>query len=277
MTCDGQYVIRARGARIGRGSRVRRDQDVLEAFREDAAHFPDGRPLAVAAPTNEAEIVRVLQTSRTVLAIGARPSLTGGATCRWATSCSDVARMNRVIDVTGHRVRAQTTLTDLDAALRRAGRYYPPAPTFTGAFVGGIIRHQLTAGAATFSTARRDRGRSADGRPGQRRRIDVERVTRASDGYFRDQSRIDERTVPHYRMPEVALAPLLRRAGNGLRSISSSDGGHSGIISVTLRVVPERPSLCLAWVPRHWRDGIAFVARLRNAAVATWRTQIRKG
>ncbi len=41
------------------------------------------------------------------------------------------------------------TLAELDAALERAGRYYPPAPTFTGAFVGGIVATNA-AGAATF-------------------------------------------------------------------------------------------------------------------------------
>src|SRR5206468_990739 len=41
------------------------------------------------------------------------------------------------------------TLVDLDAALAPAGRYYPPTPTFTGAFVGGTVATNA-AGAATF-------------------------------------------------------------------------------------------------------------------------------
>ncbi|HEY7287606.1 MAG TPA: FAD-linked oxidase C-terminal domain-containing protein, partial [Vicinamibacterales bacterium] len=51
--------------------------------------------------------------------------------------------------------------------------------------------------------------------------------------------------------------------------------GTLGIFSeVTLRVVHDRPSHCLALVPFHTRAAaIAFVARLRDLAATTWRTR----
>ena len=178
------------------------------AFSEDAAHFPDGRLLAVATPTNEAEIVRVLQTSSSVLAIGAQSSLTGGATPMGDVVLS-TSRMNRILDVTGHRVRAQpgVTLTDLDTALRRTGHYYPPAPTFAGAFVGGIVATNA-AGAATFKYgATRSWVEALTVVLASGDVLDVERgVTRAHpDGYFEIEL-ADRRAcvpVPRYRMPEV--------------------------------------------------------------------------
>ena len=86
----------------------------------------------------------------TILPIGAQSSLTGGATPMGETLLS-TARLNRIVEI-GHdcvRVQAGVTLLDLDAALARAGKYYPPAPTFMGAFVGGIVATNA-AGAATF-------------------------------------------------------------------------------------------------------------------------------
>lgn len=265
---------------------LRCDPDVLEAFSEDAAHFPDGRPLAVAAPTNEAEIVRVLQTSSSVLAIGAQSSLTGGATPMGDVVLS-TSRMNRILDVTGHRVRTQTgvTLTDLDAALRHAGHYYPPAPTFTGAFVGGIVATNA-AGAATFKDgATRSWVEALTVVLASGDVLDIERgVTRAHpDGYFEIEL-ADRRVcvpVPHYRMPEVAklAAGYFAAPAMDLIDLFIGSEGTLGIISeVTLRVVPERPSLCLAFVPLGTRrDGIAFVAQLRTAAMATWRSRDSKG
>src|SRR4029450_8928234 len=47
------------------------------------------------------------------------------------------------------RVGAGVPLTTLQAALTASHLYYPPVPTFEGAFVGGVISTNA-AGAATF-------------------------------------------------------------------------------------------------------------------------------
>src|SRR5947208_966883 len=125
------------------------DPDRLRLVSEDAAHVA-GHASALVAPSTEAGIADVLRSSTTVLPIGAQSSLTGGATPRGDVVLS-TSRFNRVIEIGADRVRVEAgvTLADLDRALANAGRYYPPAPTFTGAFVGGTVATNA-AGAATF-------------------------------------------------------------------------------------------------------------------------------
>jgi D-lactate dehydrogenase (cytochrome) len=281
------HVIHARRPRgSADGLVVRRDPDVLEAFREDAAHFPDGRPVAVAAPSNEAEIAHLLSTSRSVLPIGAQSSLTGGATPAGDVVLS-TSRMNRVLDLRDDRVVVQpgVTLVDLDLALRRAGRYYPPAPTFTGAFVGGIVATNA-AGAATFkygTTRAWVDALTVVLATGDV--LDVERgVTRAHpDGYFEMvlANRRLRVPIPHYRMPHVAklAAGYFAAPEMDLIDLFIGSEGTLGVISeITLRIVPERPAQCLALVPFAARpEALAFVANLRDAAMTTWRTRDPSG
>ena len=129
---------------------IGRDPDVVRAFLEDAAHFPGGHADGLIVASNEAEVSQALRTGHTILPIGAQSSLTGGATPMGETLLS-TSRLNRIVEI-GHdfvRVQAGVTLLDLDAALARAGKYYPPTPTFMGAFVGGTVATNA-AGAATF-------------------------------------------------------------------------------------------------------------------------------
>lgn len=277
------HVIRARAAR-GTADQIvlQRDPDVLKAYSEDAAHFPDGRAIAVVTPTTEAEIARVLRTSSSVIAIGAQSSLTGGATPMGDVVISS-SRMNRILDVRDNRVRTQpgVTLTDLDLALHRAGRYYPPAPTFMGAFVGGIVATNA-AGAATFkygTTRAWVEALTVVLAKGEV--LDIERgVTRAHpDGYFEivlEGKRLCV-PVPRYKMPEVAklAAGYFAAPSMDLIDLFIGSEGTLGVISeVTLRVVPDRPAQCLALVPFRTRSAaIAFVASLREAATTTWRTR----
>ena len=125
------------------------DPDRLQLVIEDAAHVA-GSASALVTPSTEAEIADVLRSPARVLAIGAQSSLTGGATPRGDVVLS-TSRLNRIIDIGADRVRVEAgvTLADLDTVLARAWRYYPPAPTFTGAFVGGTVATNA-AGAATF-------------------------------------------------------------------------------------------------------------------------------
>jgi len=281
------HVIHARAPR-GTDDRLvlQRDPDVLDAFREDAAHFPGGQPVAVATPTTEAEVAQVLRTSSSVIAVGAQSSLTGGATPIGDVVIS-TSRMNRILDIAGARARTQpgVTLTDLDGALRRAGRYFPPAPTFMGAFVGGIVATNA-AGAATFkygTTRAWVEALTVVLAGGDV--LDIERgATRAHpDGYFEivlagGRVRVP---VPGYRMPDVAKLAAGYFAAPSMDLIDlfiGSEGTLGVLTEVTLRVVHDRPAHCLALVPFGTRPAaIAFVAGLRDVARTTWRTRDAAG
>ena len=126
------------------------DPDVLASFLEDAAHFPGGHAAGLAAPSSEAAVAALLRTASSVLPIGAQSSLTGGATPMGDVLLS-TSRLNNIIEAGSDWVRVEpgVTLAALDAALAHAGLYYPPAPTFAGASVGGVVATNA-AGAATF-------------------------------------------------------------------------------------------------------------------------------
>src|SRR5206468_2205768 len=57
-----------------------------------------------------------------------------------------------------------------------------------------------------------------------------------------------------------------------------SEGTLGVITEVTLRVLPTRPAVCLAFVPFDDRTAaLAFVTHLRDAARDTWRTNDPRG
>jgi D-lactate dehydrogenase (cytochrome) len=265
---------------------IARNPDVLASFIEDAAHFPGGHAAGVAAIASEAEAAALLQTAQAVLPVGAQSSLTGGATPMGEILLS-TARLNRILDIGRDEVRVEAgvTLTDLDAALERAGRYYPPAPTFLGAFVGGTVATNA-AGAATFKYGTtRDWVRALTVVLPGGDVLDIERgATRAhADGYFDIQ--LTDRTVripvPRYQMPDLPKlsAGYFARPDMDLIDLFIGCEGTLGVITeVTLRVLPERPAFCLAFVPFADRDAsLALVRRLRDAARTTWHTKDSRG
>ncbi len=259
---------------------------MVAAFVEDAAHFPGGHSGGVAAITSEADAAALLRTGATVLPIGAQSSLTGGATPMGDIVLS-TSRLNRILEVGGDfvRVEAGVTLTDLDGALEGAHRYYPPAPTFFGAFVGGTVATNA-AGAATFKYGTtRDWVRALTIVLPSGDVLDVERgATRAHrDGYF--ELELEAGTIrvptPHYQMPDVPKlsAGYFARPGMDLIDLFIGSEGTLGVITeVTLGLVSERPASCLALVPFSERAAaLAFVRRLRDAAHTTWRTKDPRG
>ena len=288
------WSIRARSPRgKTRDVPITRDPDVLASFLEDAAHFPGGHASGLVLVSSEADISQILRNSPAVLAIGAQSSLTGGATPHGEVLVS-TARLNRIVEVCSDsvRVEAGVTIADLDVALERTGGYYPPAPTFTGAFVGGTVATNA-AGAATFKygttrswvralTVVLPSGPAGPGGPadGGGAVLDIERgVTLAHpDGYF--EIELADRTIkvplPTYSMPMVpkTSAGYFSAPGMDLIDLFIGAEGTLGVITeVTLRVLPDRPPTCLAFVPfRQRSEALTFVRRLRNAARETWRT-----
>jgi D-lactate dehydrogenase (cytochrome) len=259
---------------------LRNDPDVIARFIEDAAHFPGGHAAAVASPITEADVAQIVRGASSVLPVGAQSSLTGGA-----TPMNDVvinmSRMNRIVAVHDDTVRVQAgvTLVELDAALREHGKYFPPVPTYMGAFVGGVAATNA-AGAATFkygSTRAWVAGLTVVLAEGEV--LDVERaaVHAHVDGFF--EIVLAERTarvpVPRYHMPAVPKLSAGYYAAPGMDLVDlfvGSEGTLGIITELTLRVMAERPAMCLAFVPFTSRpDAMAFVELLRRAAMETWR------
>src|SRR5206468_10314639 len=106
------------------------------------------------------------------------------------------------------RAGAGVPLATLQQALAANGRYYPPVPTFDGAFVGGTIATNA-AGAATFKYGSTRRWVDAitvvlaDGSTLDLRRGDV---VAAKNGFELQTSsgRTIRIPLPTYAMPDVA-------------------------------------------------------------------------
>jgi D-lactate dehydrogenase (cytochrome) len=264
------------------GNHVQRDPDVLAGFLEDAAHFPGGHADGLVAATCEADVAKLLRGSLPVLPVGAQSSLTGGATPMGEVLLT-TSRLNRIFKITNDSVHleAGVTLADLDAALRNAGRYYPPTPTFMGAFVGGTIATNA-AGAATFKYGTtRDWVQAITVVLPSGDVLDIERGrVMANAGGFEIHSTSGSTThvpVPTYRLPQVAKlsAGYFAAAGMDLIDLFIGSEGTLGIITeARLRVLPVRPALCLAFVPFAARlSALGFVRQLRGLARDTWRTK----
>ena len=129
---------------------IDRDSDAISGHLEDAAHFPGGRADGIARPKTEGEVAALLVLATHVLPIGAQSSVTGGATPTGGLLIS-TERLTAFQEVSPHhfRVGAGVPLDTLQSLLLERGRWYAPTPTFTGAFLGGVIATNA-AGAATF-------------------------------------------------------------------------------------------------------------------------------
>jgi D-lactate dehydrogenase (cytochrome) len=285
-----RFLIRARQPwGDGTPPTVVRDPDILASHLEDAAHFPGGHLTELVAPATEMEVADAIRAAKHVLPVGAQSSLTGGATPMGETLLT-TARLNRIeaIDALGSgtvRVQAGVTMTALDEALTKQGLYYPPAPTFGGAFVGGTVATNA-AGAATFKYGTtRDWVQALTVVLPSGDVLDVERgATLAhSDGYFALQLGVGtvRVPVPTYVMPDVPKLSAGYFAAPEMDLIDlfiGSEGTLGVITAVTLRVLPVRPAVCLALIPfRHRRQAFEFVHRLRETSRETWHTRNPRG
>ncbi|OFW29508.1 MAG: hypothetical protein A3H97_01115 [Acidobacteria bacterium RIFCSPLOWO2_02_FULL_65_29] len=283
------HALRARRPEGDPGSvRIERDPDLVGARLEDAAHFPGGHARELALPASEAQVADLLRRSTSVLPIGAQSSLTGGATPMGERLLS-TARLNRIESIGAGcvRVQAGVSIAELDRALERAGRYYPPGPTFAGAFVGGTIATNA-AGAATFKygSTRTWVEALTVVLPGGDV-LDIERgATLAhADGYFELDLALASGpirvNVPTYRMPPVPKLSAGYFAASGMDLIDlfiGSEGTLGVVTAATLRVLPVRPAVCLAFVPfATRRAALELARRLRDVAHETRRSRDPRG
>lgn len=256
------------------------------AYLQDAAHTPGGHSPVVALPTTEGEVAWVLREAPAVLPSGAQSSLTGGATPfgEWVLSTS---RMAGIGPIAPDRVRAQAgvALLTLEAELHGRGSFYPPAPTFRGAFVGGVASTNA-AGARTFKYgSTRDWVRALTVVLASGDVLEIERgECRAHpEGYFEVElggGGVARVPIPTYTMPRVAKRSAGYHAEPGLDLVDlfvGSEGTLGVITEVELRAIPE-PRQFLGWVSfESETKALATVARLRGASRATWDSRDPRG
>ena len=235
--------------------------DLLASFLSDAAHVPGGHAAGVAFPRNVTEVVTVVREAAHLLPIGAQSSLTGGATPRGDVVLS--TRSLTAIEVlSDHRVRvgAGVPLAELQRVLAAEGLYYPPVPTYDGAYVGGTIATNA-AGAATFkygSTRQWVEGLTlvlADGSV-----LTIERGQMAASALV---------PVPGYVMPDVPKLSAGYFANRNMDLVDlfvGSEGTLGVIVEAVLRVIPVPTRVTALIVCASDAQAVAVTAALRDEA-----------
>ena len=252
----------------------------VRAFLEDAAHFSGGHAAGIVFPRSTREMAGAVAAAAAVLPIGAQSSLTGGATPMGEVILA-TSKMARVLEVSGSHLTVEPgiTIAAMQEQLAAVNAWFPPAPTFTGAFAGGIVATNA-AGAATFkygSTREWVEALTvvlADGTILELRRG----APRAVGGRFEIDTRSGPVVVPEpsYVMPDVAKrsAGYYARPGMDLIDLFIGSEGTLGVIAqVTFRILSPRPASAVALVPCSSETQALALARvLREASRATWRT-----
>ena len=274
------HTLVARAAQAATAPAIDRDEGVVAAFLDDAAHVPGGFASGVSFPASEAEVAALVTQASAVLPVGAQSSLTGGATPRGEVVLS--TRALRRIEIRGSdavRVGAGVPIAELQRVLAAVRLYYPPVPTFDGAFVGGTIATNA-AGAATFKYgSTRPWVESVTVVLASGDVLDIVRgeTTAGEDGVFEVTAPGGAKTrvpVPGYTMPAVAKlsAGYYARPGMDLIDLFVGAEGTLGVVvEATLRVIP-RPRRCLALVRcADDAQAVAVTAALRTEAHQAWK------
>ena len=254
------------------------DADLIGRYLEDAAHYPGGHAAGIVRPRTVAELSAALREPRRVLAVGAQSSLTGGATPQGDVILA--TELLNTIEARGDRIRvgAGVTLQSVQDTLARSGRWFPPVPTFLGAFAGGAVATGA-AGAATFKY-----GTVRDWVEGVTVVLaggDILELTRgacvaSADNVFEIETAgaVRKVRIPALEMPDVPKrsAGYFIKPGMDLIDLFIGSEGTLGVIGeVVFRTAPLPGGLCRAFVPVPSEDaGIALVGELRREAAATW-------
>jgi D-lactate dehydrogenase (cytochrome) len=239
-----------------------------------------GFAAGIAFPQTAAEVAALAASAPRLLPIGAQSSLTGGATPRGelligTRGLAGVTLLSR----TAVRVGAGVPLLDLQRQLAAHQLYYPPVPTFDGAFVGGTIATNA-AGAATFkygSTRPWVEAITVVLADGAILTIHRSATTASDDGSFEliyPSGAVVRVRVPTFHMPDVSKlsAGYFARPGMDLIDLFIGSEGTLGIIvEATLRVIalPRRAHVLVTCESEG--QALALTAALRREAALSWR------
>ena len=197
------------------------------------------------------------------------------------------SRLTSILDVepTAVHVQAGVPLTILQEALAAAELHYPPVPTFTGAFVGGVVSTNA-AGATTFKYgSTRDWVRTLTVVLATGEVLDIARgdVQAHPDGYFEIEAARGTIRVPApvYEMPRVrkCSAGYFAKPRMDLIDLFIGSEGTLGVITaVTFRLLPHPPVIGWALVPVSGdAEALALAAELRAVSQETWRSGDPRG
>jgi D-lactate dehydrogenase (cytochrome) len=258
----------------------------VSSYLEDAAHFPGGHSPMVLTPGTTDEVSAALAQANAagtpVLPIGAQSSLTGGATPMGEIVLT-TSRLTAISDTSADSITvgAGVTIAALQDHLAARGAWFPPAPTYTGAFAGGIVATNA-AGAATFkygSTREWVEALTVVLASGQVLAIRRGDLT-AHDGVI-DVPAVGLVPVPTYRMPAVRKmsAGYFAAPRMDLVDLFIGSEGTLGIVTdVTFRVLAPAPHLALALVPCSSEgQSLELVTAIREASMNTWRNADARG
>ena len=212
-------------------------------------------------PRTVGEIPQIVRDAPSLLVVGAQSSLTGGATPMGEVLLA-TEKLNRILAIEPGfiRVEAGVPVAVMQDALARTEAWFPPAPTFTGAFAGGIVATNA-AGAATFRHG------------AVRAWVEALTVVLADGSELtlrRGQQRASDLNVPvpTYRMPDVVKVSAGYYAAPDMDAIDlfiGSEGTLGVITTVTFRTLAPIPTTALALVPcPSEAEALALVAALRN-------------
>jgi D-lactate dehydrogenase (cytochrome) len=254
--------------------------DVVQSFLSDAAHVPGGAAAGVAFPRSAAEVSALVASARRVLPIGAQSSLTGGATPRGDVIVSTRALTGiDTISDSMVRVGAGVPLAELQRVLAARRLYYPPVPTFDGAFVGGTVATNA-AGAATFkygSTRRWVEALTIVLADGSLLEIHRGDLVASDTGAFELEyvsGNVIRIPVPTYTLPGVPKLSAGYFAQPDMDLIDlfiGSEGTLGVIVDATLRVIPTPRRYLMLVTCESDRQAIEVTAALRVEASASWR------
>jgi D-lactate dehydrogenase (cytochrome) len=216
-----------------------------------------------------------------VLPVGAQSSLTGGATPFGEIVLSTERLKSLSIEADRVQAGAGVPLQQLQDELAKIGRWFPPVPTYLGAFAGGAVA-TCAAGAATFKYGTVREWVSAITlvfAGGDVLKLARGECEAGSDGVFEIETASGVRRVqvPDLAMPDVPKHSAGYFAAPGMDLIDlfiGSEGTLGVIADVTFKTATLPAAVCRALVPVATEEAaIALVADLREAARATWRSR----